>query len=279
MTKIKHPALRYHGSKFRLANWITQFMPPHQCYVEPYGGGAGVLLQKVRSYSEVYNDLDGDITNFFSVLRDPHTRSVLIEQIQLTPYARSEFNLAWSPSNDPIERARRTAIRASMGFGSGGATKGSTGFRIDTRRRGQTPPHLWADYPQVLSDVGQRMSGVFIENRPAIDVMRQHDERTTLHFVDPPYVLDTRISSAGSYYRHEMSDDDHVDLINAVRQLKGMVILCGYPNPLYSDLLSDFESHQTQSRAAAYRGTKLCTEQVWLNPQCAEHVAQQRLFE
>ena len=124
--KIKHPALRYHGAKFRIAPWIMNFFPEHQCYVEPFGGAAGVLLQKERSYSEVYNDLDGDICNFFAVLRNPMTRSQLIEQIQLTPYARSEFELAWIKSDDPVERARRTAIRAAMGFGSAGERRDTT---------------------------------------------------------------------------------------------------------------------------------------------------------
>jgi len=65
------PGLRYHGGKFRLAPWILKFFPPHGCYVEPYGGAAGVLLRKPKSYAEVYNDMDGDIVNFFRVVRDP----------------------------------------------------------------------------------------------------------------------------------------------------------------------------------------------------------------
>ncbi|MDX3744916.1 DNA adenine methylase, partial [Pseudomonas sp.] len=119
---ISAPVIRYHGSKFRLASWVTQYFPRHTCYVEPFGGAAGVLMQKPRSYAEVYNDLDGDVVNLFRVLQDPQARAALFEAVVLTPYARQEFERAWEPAEHPVERARRTIIRAQMGFGSAGAT-------------------------------------------------------------------------------------------------------------------------------------------------------------
>lgn len=134
---VTRPALRYHGAKFRLAEWVMQFFPAHTCYVEPFGGAAGVLLQKPRAYAEAYNDLDGNVVNFFRVLRDPIQRQQLVDACVLTSYARDEFELSWEPTEEPIERARRLCIRAQMGFGSAGATKGVTGFRIDTKRGAQ----------------------------------------------------------------------------------------------------------------------------------------------
>ena len=161
-----------------------QFFPDHHRYVEPFGGAAGVLLRKQRAYAEVYNDLDSDITNFFQVLRNPMQREALIEVCQLTPYSRAEWELAHEPTDDPVERARRTAVRAAMGFGSAGATKGSGGFRIDTARACCTAMHNWAAYPSCLGAIGARFEGVLIENRPAIEVMQQHDAPDTLHFID-----------------------------------------------------------------------------------------------
>lgn len=265
------PAIRYHGGKFRLAPWIMRFFPEHKTYVEPFGGAAGVLIQKTRSYAEVYNDLDGDIVNFFRVLRDRDMRSQLEAAIVLTPYARAEFELSWEPTECPIERARRTAIRAQMGFGSAGATKGITGFRIDTRRAYGTAQHLWAKYPAAIAAVGERFNSVLIENRPAIEVMQQHDGVETLHFVDPPYVHGTRVLQANGrgYYRHEMSDDDHVELLTFLLELDGMIVLSGYMSDMYADILSGWESHTTKSRISAGRGSALRDEVVWINQACS----------
>lgn len=272
---VSKPALRYHGAKFRLASWILGFFPPHRCYVEPFGGAAGVLLQKDRAYAEVYNDLDGDVVNFFAMVRNPSTRAALAEACALTPYARAEFDQAWTPTADPIERARRLIVRAQMGFGSAGASKGTTGFRIDTARAYGTAQQLWAEYPASLAAVGERFTGVLIENRPAIEVMRQHDAATTLHFLDPPYLHGTRVMQKGKtgYYRHEMTDADHEALLAAVLELEGMVVVCGYPSDLYEAALAGWERHETGSRISAGRGTAVRTEVVWINAACRDALA------
>lgn len=269
---VQSPVLRYHGGKYRLAPWVMQFFPMHDTYVEPFGGAAGVLLQKPRVYAEIYNDLDAAVVNFFRVLRDPFMRARLIEKVMLTPYARDEFIDAWNPSQDPIEEARRLCIRAQMGFGSAGATKGVTGFRIDTKREYGTAQHLWTTYPQALAEAGARLTGVLIENRPAIQVMQQHDNARALHFVDPPYVHSTRVRGEGKlrYYRHEMSDEQHVELLQALYDLRGYVVLCGYDNAIYRQYLKNWESHQTTARISAGRGGTTRTETIWLNPACAD---------
>ncbi|WP_299538256.1 DNA adenine methylase [uncultured Herbaspirillum sp.] len=273
MSKVTRPALRYHGAKFRLSSWIQSFFPPHTCYVEPFGGAAGVLLQKPRCYAEVYNDLDGDVVNLFRVLRDPIARSQLVDAVRLTPYAREEFVEAWTPSEDPIERARRLCIRAQMGFGSAGATKGMTGFRIDTKRAYGTAQHDWTAYPDAIEAAGERLRGVLIENRPAIEVMVQHDGPETLHFVDPPYVFETRVPRIKNgkiqAYRHEMDDAAHVELLSILTSLRGMVVLSGYYTDLYHARLPGWTLHQTKARISAGRGTKVKTECVWINPAAA----------
>jgi DNA adenine methylase len=262
------PALRYHGGKWRMAPWILEHFPAHRCYVEPFGGAAGVLLQKDRCYAEVYNDLDGDVVNFFRVLRDPEQCARLITMLALTPYARTEFEQAYEPCTEPVERARRLAVRAQMGFGSAGATKGITGFRIDTKRESHTAQHHWGMYPDTLAIVGQRLAGVLIENRRAIQVMQAHDAPSTLHFVDPPYVAETR--QANGAYRHEMTAIDHAELLDYLGTVQGMVVLCGYDNPLYKRYLTGWHTYSTKARAAGQHGSVERTETIWLNPACQQ---------
>ncbi|AQZ93254.1 DNA adenine methylase [Halopseudomonas phragmitis] len=274
---ITNPVIRYHGGKFRLAPWIIEHMPPHQTYVEPFGGAAGVLMQKPRSYAEVYNDLDGEIVNLFRVMQDPAQRDRLAELLVCTPYARSEFELAFELTSDPVEIARRTIIRAEMGFGSAGATKGSTGFRIDTARKYATAQHIWLRFPERLAGIGQRLAGVLIENRNAIEVMLNHDSPETLHFVDPPYVHSTRSLGGNRYYRHEMSDSDHQDLLNTLKNLKGMIILSGYQSDLYSKQLQGWIINSKSVACAAGRGSAKRQESIWLNPACADALNQRGL--
>jgi DNA adenine methylase len=117
---ITHPLVRYHGGKWRIAPWIISFFPPHRVYAELFGGGGSVLLRKGRSHEEIYNDLDGDIVNLFRMARDRGEE--LRRKLALTPFAREEYALSFKPAGDPLERARRTVVRAYMGRSSGGAT-------------------------------------------------------------------------------------------------------------------------------------------------------------
>ncbi len=262
------PAMRYFGAKYRLAPWIIEHFPPHRCYVEPFGGAAGVLIQKPRAWAEVYNDLDGEIVNVFRVLRDPAWRAELIAACRLTPYARAEFQWAWEPCDDPVERARRTVVRAQMGFGSGGACRAVTGFRNDTRRAGSTPQSDWLKYPAALASVGARFEGVCVEQRPALTVMREHDGLQTLHYVDPPYLPETRVLKRHGGYRHELSAQDHRELVEHLRTLAGMVVVSGYASDLYRDLLPEWTLRTRVVSASGRRGGTRRTECLWLNPAC-----------
>jgi len=267
-----HPALRYHGGKYRIAPRLLPLLPPHRCYVEPYSGSAGMLLQKPRSAMEVYNDLDDEIVNFFRVLRCRNNARQLIEQLNLTPYARAEFQSACLPTEDPVERARRTAIRAMMGFGSAGATKGTTGMSMHPNRL-----NGWRNYPHKLHGVIERLHGVLIENRPALDIIRHYDSLDTLYFVDPPYLSSTR-NLSGACYRHEMTDDEHVELLRCLCQVTGMVMLCTYSNALYDQHLPGWISKTYSVNIAGQRGSGQRVEQIWFNPRAAETIFQQELF-
>lgn len=263
-SSLKRPLVRYHGGKWKLAPWILRHFPPHRTYVEPFGGGGSVLLQKPRSYAEVYNDLDGEIVNLFRVARDRGDE--LAQACDLTPFARDEFTQAYEPSADPLEQARRTIIRAFMGFGSAGASGQPTGFRANSNRSGTTPAHDWANYPTHLRMTIQRLRGVVIENRDACECMAQHDAETTLHYVDPPYVHATRqLRTRAPSYRHELTDEQHQALASTLHTLKGMVVLSGYRHPLYDEL---FAGWQRIDAAAHADGARDRVESLWLSPNC-----------
>ncbi|RFC65051.1 DNA adenine methylase [Fulvimarina endophytica] len=265
------PALRWFGGKWRLAPSIVAMMPPHRCYVEPFGGAASVLLRKPRAYAEIYNDLDDELVTYFRVLRDPEQASELIRRLELTPYARTELRSAYGTSNDPVETARRLVVRSFQGFGANSAHSestgaNSTGFRSNSTRSGTTPAHDWRNLPACLPPLTERLRGVTIECGPAIKIMRQHDGPQTLHYVDPPYVHETR-SRRNPYckkhlYRHELSNADHATLLDALKSLEGMVIVSGYAHWLYDRKLSGWERRTFKAFADGARERE---EVVWLN--------------
>jgi DNA adenine methylase len=269
----RRPVLRWHGGKWRLAPWIIGHFPAHRVYVEPFGGAASVLLRKPRSYGEVYNDLDDEVVTLFRVLRDPGQSTELVRHLTLTPFARTEFLGAYEQTEDPVERSRRLIVRSYMGFGSNAhATeqKGhrSTGFRSNSNRSGTTPAQDWGNYPACLAAIVDRFAGVVVENRPAADVIAQHDGPDTLIYADPPYLPELRARGnkydlAWRMYRHELSRQDHAELLEALDQVRGMVVLSGYADALYDDRLA----HWRRVEKATYAdGARPRTEVLWINP-------------
>ena len=265
------PLLRWHGGKWLLAPWIISHFPDHQTYVEPFGGAASVLMRKDRSHSEVYNDLDDDVVNLFEVLRNRHQAEELKEALRLTPFAYTEFQSSYNPADCEVERARKLIVRTFMGFGSNGAHK-KTGFRSNSNRSGTTPARDWANYPDALAAAIERLRGVIVTKRDAREVMAAHDGDQTLHYVDPPYVAETRYGKGD--YAHELSNSDHINLLQFLRGLKGRVVLSGYPCELYDKRLSDWWRVE---RKALADGARARTEVLWMNFD-ADQVSQPLLF-
>lgn len=260
----ERPLVRYHGGKWLLAPWIIRHFPPHRTYVEPFGGGGSVLLRKPRSYAEVYNDLDGEIVNLFRMARERGGELAML--CELTPFARAEFVDSYTPTEDPMEQARRTLVRSFMGFGSTSASGQLTGFRANSNRSGTTPSHDWMNYPDALRVTIQRLRGIVIENRDAAKVMLHHDSPDALHYVDPPYVPETRHAGDKSVaYKHEMTPEDHLVLAQMLSSLKGNVVVSGYRCDLYDGL---FDGWHRVDRAALADGAKARVESLWLSPGC-----------
>jgi DNA adenine methylase len=274
--KPQRPILRYHGGKWMLADWIISNFPPHRVYVEPFGGAASVLLQKERSYSEVYNDLSGELVNLFRVVRDRGFE--LVEKLRLTPFARDEYRLSFEVSSDDLEQARRTVIRSFMGFGSNSLCRSiQSGFRGNSNRSGTTPAHDWANLPEAYKPLIERLRGVVIENRDALDLIGNHGKGgTTLIYADPPYVHSTRSEKVHGHhgYDFEMTDDQHREVAHVLRSVDAMVVLSGYRSELYDELYSDWSFTDRDSHADGARDR---VERLWFNARAAECLSQKLL--
>jgi DNA adenine methylase len=258
------PLLRYHGGKWAIAPWIISFFPEHRIYVELFGGGGSILLRKSRAHEEIYNDLDADIVNLFMVARD--NGKELQRVLRLTPFAREEYVRAYQPADDPLEKARRTVVRAFMGRGSNGATgelsqKGAlaTGFKSNSDKTGKTAARVWANYPDALEAVIERLRGVVIENRDAMKIIDQHDAPQTLFYADPPYVAATRNNT--KEYRYEMTDADHIELAEKLNTVRGAVLVSGYHSDLYEELYKGWARREKNAYAD---GCLKRTEVLWM---------------
>jgi len=272
------PVLRYYGGKWRLAPWIISHFPPHRVYVEPYGGAASVLLRKPRSYAEIYNDLDGEVVNVFRVLRDPVQARELERLLRLTLFARAEFALAYEESDDPVERARRCIVRAFMGFGSGAVNRT---FRTSFRSRCMRPRYHpatddWRNYPSIIPMFTERLQGVVIEARPALDVIAKQDDSDVLFYVDPPYPASERNTASGGYVVEMLDDDQHRELASVLRAARGMVVISGYPCVLYDEEL--YPDWQRVERPAFADGARRRTEVLWLSPGASRRLSGMMLF-
>lgn len=268
---VTRPVLRYFGGKWKIAPWIIEHLPPHRIYCEPFGGGASVLLRKTRSYAEVYNDLNSEVVNVFQVLRDPVLSKKLERLLRLTPFSRDEFLESYKEAKDPTECARRTIVRAFMGFGSNSVNrKNKTGFRANSKRSGTTPAQDWRNYPACVKFFSDRLSGVIIENKDYARILEDHDSPDTVFYVDPPYVQETRKKNC---YQHEFNDADHAALLERLKGLSGAVLLSGYEHPSY--FLPGWEHKKKQTFAD---GARPRTEMLWLNLRCQELMQNTRLL-
>lgn len=257
----------WYGGKFSHLDWLLPLLPKCHHYCEPFAGSGAVLLNRKPSPIETYNDLDGEVVNFFRVLRDEG--DPLIKAIGLTPFSREEFAIACQldPAQTSWERARRFYVRARQ-VRTGLAQTASIGRWAnckDTSRAGMSGVvSRWLGGVAQLSAIAERLIRVQIENRPAIDVIQLYDSPKTLFYCDPPYVHDTRGDSKA--YRHEMTDEQHAELADALNAAKGMVAFSNYDCDLIHRLYPPNRWRKIVGPAKTNHSTKdTRTEVLWVN--------------
>ena len=250
--------LRYPGSKWGLAPWIIGFFPEHHSYLEPFFGSGAVLFNKEHSDIETINDLDQDVVNLFECIRKDPER--IASEVYYTPYSRVVYENAYTThaSTDPYERAVQFLVRCNMSCGHKTNTK--VGWKNDVAGREKAyAAKNWAELPESLQEVADRLRGVQIECRPAAELIKKFNSPDVLIYCDPPYILSTR---AGMQYKCDMTDDDHAELLDALKRHKGPVLVSGYASELYDRSLSDWHRETVQARNQLAQPRQ---EVLWMN--------------
>lgn len=290
MPQVKSP-IQWFGGKAKYVDEILEHFPPasaYNCYVEPYGGGASVLLAKERSKVEVYNDLYGDLVNFFRVLRNDF--DAFLRLAITSPYSREELDACYwalkrgkgAYKRSDLHRARAFYVLARQSFAGRIGQKPNISIS-KVRNAAMT----WAKAVDNLLPVHERLMGVIIENDTAVKVMERYDSPGTMFYLDPPYVHETREASKKAYGKmYEMQRRHHHYLLDYAKKAKGMVLISGYMSGLYQEDIPDWkyvEFSVSSSAGVAKEGVdsledRKRTEVLWWNEALGKYKKQLVMF-
>lgn len=247
--KVRSP-LKLLGGKGTLRNRIIRYFPEHRVYVEPFGGGGSVLLAKEPCEVEVYNDRDPHPVEVFRAIQDEKALKRLTELLWMTPYSRLErehARLCWDEEADELLRAAMYFVNSRQSFG-GNIDRTSWGLVTTSTARGKAQPvNAYIEAIKMLPHIRDRIKDVHIYNDDYWEVMKKYDSKGTLFYLDPPYPQDTR---RDGFYECEMDDRDHQKLVRRLLKRKGFVILSGYWNEIYDELLEKHDWAVVEFRRA-----------------------------
>lgn len=261
------PPFTYFGGKTAIADEIVRHLHAHQHYVEPFAGSLAVLLAKPPAHMETVSDLDGDLFNFWRMLRERTDEFVRV--CALTPHSRAELAIAYEPCDDELERARRIWVRLSQAR-SGQHFK-RTGWRYyqDPRGSHSSMPDYLDAYVARMGPAAARLRMVSLENLPALEIITRYGRhRDCLIYADPPYLMTSRsCNDRGPSYGHEMgTEGEHRELADALKAAKAAVVLSGYHSPLYDELYDGWHIAEIQAFSGNSRtGNAARTEVLWSN--------------
>ena len=283
MTVLRSP-LCWFGGKGHMQAKLLPLLPKHREYIEPFFGGGSIFFAKAPALVETINDLDSAVMGFFRVLRDQPEE--FLRLAQLTPYSRELYNecrATWIAEPDEVRKAWRWWVVARQSFSGLFGMSWRSAVTQPTRGMADTCNSLLTAV-EGLSEVSARLRQTQIENAPALRVLERYATPTSLAYLDPPYVANTRRSGG---YAHDMTDADHEALVEAILRLPGRFVLSGYVHAIYKPLEAagwtriDFETAcyaAARTRASGLQGVGTIaakqprTESVWLDPTTAAEV-------
>lgn len=255
---------RYPGSKWSIADWIIAHFPhdyEKMVYLEPFAGSGAVFFNKRPGTVETINDLDSDVVNLFRVLRDQPDE--LKRVLELTPYSREEYDLAFEPAEDPLEKARRYMVKTTQAIGA--KLNSKCGWRNHKQMKIGGTACKWNGITETIDAAAKRLKGstinlVQIEHMDALRLIERYNTPDVLIYIDPPYVRSSRKS--GALYRYEMNDEQHVQLLEIITKSCAKIVVSGYQNDLYYRYLKDWETDSTMSQTTS---TDMAEETIWMN--------------
>lgn len=271
MTTVKslRPPVKVHGGKHYLKWFVIENFPENYeelTYCEPMCAGASVFLNKNPSSNEVINDIDPGLAHIFKALRDEPKE--FIERLKRITYSERAFKMALTRSKQVFEDYLDHAVNEYMlrRMSRGGMKKS---FAWSDRKRGGQPGDLnaWETMLGELPLISERLKNTIVLNKSVFEVVKVWDEDDTLFYLDPPYLHSTRSEGSTQIYDHEMSVDDHINLLNFAKNARGKVIISGYSSPLYNRTLKGWRlkkkniaNHSSQAKTKERR-----VECLWLN--------------
>lgn len=234
----------YLGGKLSKLKFILPLLPTDSKHlVDVFGGSGAVVFNADYFHQRTYNDLDARLFCFFQTLRArPHD---LARQIALTPHSVRDFRLAqnWNTTGlDELEKARRAYVSITQAVNKvalpGKAAMWS--FSVSSNKRMRPKNQI-----KRLYEVAGALINISLENQPWQKMLERYNHPDVCFYLDPPYLPSTR--SGGIQYLHELTEADHAELVAAIRDTKGKVLLSGYDNELYRNELRPHRWHKIKA--------------------------------
>lgn len=272
--------IKWHGGKSYLASWIIDQFPSRTRYThynEPFAGGLSVLFaHDPNGKSEAVNDLNSDLTIFWQVLAHEELSERFIKAMSCVPLGNLSFEQSKAATQAQVvaydswagmalHRASAFFIRyrqSRQGLGKDYCTP-----TVRTRRGMNENVSAWLSAVDGLPEAHQRLRRVEIRNMAAVDFIKVYDHEKALFYLDPPYMHETRVTTKD--YEHEMSAEKHRELLDCLRSIKGMFLLSGYPNALYSQYALEsgwrVEHREIDNKASSKKSKQKKTETLWMN--------------